>query len=245
MSGFTNAHLATALFLLAGVPVAWKAGRWVNEKREKPKVIFYAVVGLIATIIFALIALLAIFISSYSEQTSETPLEKPQETARLVKDPRLDWDAASGRLSLQGRYSRPGGPISVYVTYAVGWGSSIFRAPNTVLGGGNFSIEPRIKVDSFAHFDREEKTDITLGFIMEDNGLILQWGQPQQNKTKLGITFGSYFGAVVLVWNDGKNEESYPFAIIATFQKTDRPGAQQPPPIILGPDAIALIGAVK
>ena len=142
---------------------------------------------------------------------------------RLVKGPRLEWEAG-GRVSLQGRYSRPGGPVSVYVIYSLG-GTLHFRAQNTVLGGANLAVEPRIKVDALDHFDGDEKADLTLGFVTSDNGLILQWGQPQQNKTKIGITFGSYFGAVILVWNEGKNEESYPFAIIPTYQTTDQPGA--------------------
>ena len=31
--------------------------------------------------------------------------------------------------------------------------------------------------------------------------------------------------------------EAYPFAIIATVQKGSEPGAFQPPPIMIGPDA--------
>jgi hypothetical protein len=39
-------------------------------------------------------------------------------------------------------------------------------------------VEPRIKVDSVNHFDEDEKANLTLGFVSEDNGKILQWGQP-------------------------------------------------------------------
>jgi hypothetical protein len=197
-----------------------------------------AVLFVLATIIF--------IVRLYAAEPQSTSRSPPQvvDVQRLIKDPRLDWDV-SGRLSLQGRFTRPGGPISVYVTYATTTGSTFARRPNTVLGGGGITGEPRIKVDSLSHFDREEKTDITLGFVTEDNGKLLQWGQPQQNKTKIGITFGTYLGAVILVWNEGKNEEAYPFAIVATFEKTDRPGAQQPPPIMIGPDAFFLIERIK
>jgi hypothetical protein len=155
-------------------------------------------------------------------------------SAPLIKGPRLDWDA-SGRLSLQGRYTRQGGPISVYVTYE-SIGSAITRRPNAVLGGAG-SIEPRIKVDSLSHFDEDEMADLTLGFVIDDNGKILQWGQPQQNKTKVGITFASYFGNVILVSSDGKNVESYPFAIISTSDQQVT-GANASPPIMIGPDIL-------
>jgi hypothetical protein len=169
-----------------------------------------------------------------------SPLEvaAPQVTdvQRLIKDPRLDWDAG-GRLSLQGRYSRPGGPISAYVTYVAGPTLLLPRKKNTVLSIGS-GVEPRIKVDSLAHFDGDEVADITLGFVIEDNGFILRWGQPQQNKTSIGITFSSYFCTMILVWNDGKSEDSYPFEIIAAHLKPDLPAGQQPPPVMIGPDVL-------
>jgi hypothetical protein len=79
--------------------------------------------------------------------------------------------------------------------------------------------------------------DLTLAFVTDDNGKILQWGQPQQNKTKIGITFANYFGNIILVWNEGKNVESYPFAIIATFMEQTT-GSKAPPPIMIGPDIL-------
>jgi hypothetical protein len=153
---------------------------------------------------------------------------------RLIKAPRINWDA-SGRLSLQGRYTRPGGPMSVYVTYEL-VGSPFERKTITVLVGSG-TVEPRLKVDSLSHFDEDELADLTLGFVTDDNGKILQWGLPQQNKTKIGITFGSYFGSVVLVWNDGKTVESYPFAIVATNEKLTS-GRDAPPPLLIGPDIL-------
>jgi hypothetical protein len=74
-----------------------------------------------------------------------------------------------------------------------------------------------------------------LGFVTEDNGKLIQWGQPIQNKTKVGISFGNYFGNVILVW-DGK-EEQYPFAIIATSD-LQVSGKDATPPIMIGPDVL-------
>ncbi|MHB8268322.1 hypothetical protein [Bradyrhizobium sp.] len=88
VSGFTNAHLAAALVLMAGVPVAWKAGRWIGGKREKPKVLFYAVTGLIGAIILALMVLLAIFISSSQEPTSAGNVNQAQDKTEQVAGPR-------------------------------------------------------------------------------------------------------------------------------------------------------------
>lgn len=191
-----------------------------------------AIVLLAVSVVCGILAVIMIF-QTKSPAIGEPPSEGIVSTP-LIKGPRLDWDA-SGRLSLQGRYTRQGGPISVYVTYE-SLGSMLTRRTNMVLAGPG-GIEPRIKVDSLSHFDEDEMADLTLGFVIDDNGKILQWGQPQQNKTKIGITFASYFGNVILVSSDGKTVESYPFAIISTSDQQVT-GANASPPIMISPDVL-------
>jgi hypothetical protein len=101
---------------------------------------------------------------------------------KAINDPRVDWDAA-GRVSLQGRYTRSDGPITIYVTY--GQTSSLMSRPQSVISGTT-AVEPRIKIGSISHFDRDEKADITIGVVsaVDGNQQIIQWGERQQNNTK-------------------------------------------------------------
>jgi len=64
------------------------------------------------------------------------------------------------------------------------------------------------------------------------NQQVIQWGEPEQNNTKVGITWGSYFGSIVLVGTDGK-EETYPFAVVAKSQE-----GKPTPPVVIGPDIL-------
>jgi hypothetical protein len=163
-----------------------------------------------------------------SDTPAQTQSTQPQ-VARLIKDPHIDWDA-HGRLSLQGRYTRSDGQISVYVAY----GQTGGPIPSSVIGG-QLAIEPRIKIGSLIHLDREEKANITIGNVtaVEGDQQVLQWGEPQQNNTKVGITWGSYFGSIILVWPDGK-EEPYSFAIVSKSQER-----KPVPPVVIGPDILA------
>lgn len=158
---------------------------------------------------------------------SATPL-----VASLIKDPYIDWDA-QGRISLQGRFSRSGGPVTVYVTYGQAGGPM----PQPVIGG-KLAVEPRIKIGSLPQFDREGRVNVTLGHIaaVEGNQEVLQWGEPAQGNTKVGITWASYFGSIIFVWPDGK-EEPYSFAIVAKSQD-GKPAV----PVIIGPDVLANLG---
>jgi hypothetical protein len=215
-------------------------GTWGKENPEifgsLPSILLSPNWSAVPAILFALGTIIFIVrLFGAEPQTASITHAVPVASAQpMIKAPRLDWDPG-GRLSLQGRYTRHGGPISVYVTYE-NMGGAFARRPNTVLGGTG-SIEPRIKVDSISHFDEGEMADLTLGFVIDDNGKILQWGPPQQNKTKVGITFASYFGNVILVSGDGKNVDSYPFAIISTSDQQTT-GANASPPIMIGPDVL-------
>lgn len=226
-------HIISAvLAIMAIVPLGIWLARKIVSLRERRRLFMSLVIGIACVVVLGVIVLGTMTVINFQSNDGQE-IKKTERVERLVKNSRVNWDPG-GRVSLQGRYVRSGGPISVYVTYeSLGNGSN--RQPNTVLSATGL-IEPRIKVDLVSHFDREEMADLTLGFVTRDNGLILQWGQPKENKTKIGITLGTYFGNVIVV--DGEHEEQYPFAIVATYQRTDIPAAQQPPPILIGPDIL-------
>jgi hypothetical protein len=208
--------------MLSSLPSLFSSPKWAAA----PALLF-----VVATIIF---------IARLFAAETQSPLQPRLQTANvqlqhLIKDPRLEWDEASGRVSLHGRYSQPGGPLNVYVTYEHTNVLMSDRRPSTVLSGTG-TVEPQIKLDSVLHFDEGETADITLGFISGE-GLqrILQWGTPQQNKTKIGVSVGNYFVNIILVWSDGKSKDSVPFAVVSTYNKRADP---IPPPILIGPDLL-------
>lgn len=172
----------------------------------------------------------------------------PAVTNRLIKDPRIEWDAAKMRLSLHGRFQRAGGQLSVYISYMLTGGAPVTSAREAtirVLTLGAL-VEPRIKIDPIDHFDRGEKVNIQIGFVTlypENNSQVIRWGDEKSENIQVGITYGSYFGNVILVWRDGSHpDELYPFAVIARSAASNMPT----PPLILGPDilmAISEIGA--
>jgi hypothetical protein len=170
-----------------------------------------------------------------SENTKSVPLigSSTPSDQHLVKNARIDWDP-QGRVSLQGRFTRRDGPITVYVSYGQSSHAGLGYQANLVVNG-NLLIEPRIKIATLDHFDKDERANITIGIVtsVEGNQQVIQWGEIQQNNTKVGITWGSYFGSIVFVWRDGR-EESYPFGIVAQLQ-ADNKGAA---PIIIGPDVL-------
>jgi hypothetical protein len=150
---------------------------------------------------------------------------------RLVRDPRLEWESG-GRVSLQGRFARSDGPVTIYVTYGSNGGAFNFGRAMS----GKLAVEPRIKIGAIDHFDRDEQANFTIGYVtnVEGNQQVLQWGEPQQDRIKVGITWASYFCLVIFMWKDGK-EDSYPFLIVA--RSTDITGGA--PPVFIGPDLLA------
>jgi hypothetical protein len=166
------------------------------------------------------------FRSARVDTSAQTKSALPM-AAGLIKDPHIDWDDKD-RISLQGRFMRSGGPVTVYVTYGQTGGDQ-----RPVIGG-SLAVEPRIKIGSLAHFDHDERVNVAIGHVVavEGNQQIIQWGEPEQNNTKVGITWGSYFGSVIFVWPDG-SEEPYSFAIVSKSQQ-GKPAA----PVVIGPDVL-------
>jgi hypothetical protein len=154
--------------------------------------------------------------------------------AGLIKDPHVDWDSKD-RISLRGRFTRSGGPLTVYVTYGQTGGDQ-----RPVIGG-SLLVEPRIKIGSLAHFDHDEPVNVAIGHVMavEGNQQVIQWGEPEQNNTKVGITWGSYFGSIIFVSPDG-GEEPYSFAIVSKSQQ-GKPAS----PLVIGPDVLQTIAATS
>jgi len=161
-----------------------------------------------------------------SDAPAQTKSSLPMATG-LIKDPHIDWDNKD-RISLQGRFTRLGGPVTVYVTYGQTGGGQ-----RPVIGG-SLLVEPRIKIGSLAHFDHDEPVNVAIGHVLavEGNQQVIQWGEPEQNNTKVGVTWGSYFGSILFVSPDG-SEEPYSFAIVSKSQQ-GKPAA----PVIIGPDVL-------
>ena len=144
---------------------------------------------------------------------SEHPITAPiprQGADQLIKLPTIEWNS-DGKVTLEGRYSRAGSSLNAYVTYGLTGGI----AESRVLGAVTI-IEPRIKIDSVSRFDRDERAQFLLGVVtnVEGNQQMIQWGRLELNNIKVGITYASYIGCVILVTADGA-EDRYPFAIVS------------------------------
>jgi hypothetical protein len=166
----------------------------------------------------------------------------PAQSRRLISGACIEW-RPDGRISLQGRFSISGGPLNIYVTYGSPHSApGRYRSLQQVIGG-TLNVESRIKLGTIVHFDREEKTDFTLGFVSDVEGhqQIIQWGELAQDNIKVGITWGSYFGWIIFVWDEGKIEEWYPFAIVSTVQ----PNAVGVPPLFIAPDILMSHSALQ
>jgi hypothetical protein len=72
---------------------------------------------------------------------------------------------------------------------------------------------------------------------VEGNQQIIQWGEPEQNNTKVGVTWGSYFGSIIFVSPDGR-EEPYSFAIVSRSQQ-----GKPAPPVVIGPEVLQTMAA--
>ena len=202
--------------MFSGLPSVFSSPKWAAV----PAILFA-----LATIIF-----IARLLAPAPNGTAIAPVAMVT-SERLIKDPSIGMEA-SGRISLQGRYTRPDGPLSIYVTYGSAGGPPYFH---DVLKG-KLSVEPRIKIGVVDHIDRNEEANLTLAYFTKVDGdqQILQWGEPTQDRTKIGVTWTSYFCFAILVWKDGK-EELYPFQVIARATEA----ARGVPPIMVGPDLLA------
>jgi hypothetical protein len=153
-------------------------------------------------------------------------------TDPIIQDGRFDWDAAD-QVVFSGRYLRSGKHVNAYVSYA--------NLPQKrVLGGTGPSIGPRIKIDSVDRFDKNAQASILIGRItsVEGNQQIITWGRPELGNMSVGITWGSYFGCLVLV-EEGGQENHYTFAIIAAQDGLATQDRKVAPPTIVGPPLIA------
>lgn len=150
----------------------------------------------------------------------------------LIYTPSVDLDGR--RIVFRGRYGRSGRGLVAYVTYAHAGGYGITTTPFAVLTGNLNLREPRIKLTSISRFDRDEAVNVTVGTVTDADGgqQVLQWGDEHLNNTKVGITWGSYFGYVIFVENGGA-EHAYPFAVVQR-SVADKPG----PATILSSDLL-------
>jgi hypothetical protein len=161
--------------------------------------------------------------------TTSSPTPASPTPIHFLQGAFIEW-GGSGRLSLRGRTVAAAGPLSVYVTY----GHALGGVPAASVINGMNAIEPRIKIATIPHFDRDEAANITVGVISgAGNQQIVQWGEPAQNNTKVGVVSGSYFGHIIFVFPDGR-EDHYPFAIVGTSDPS-KPTA----PVVLGPNLLS------
>jgi hypothetical protein len=187
---------------------------------------------------FGLRASLPIDVANKGDAAAPTAQMQQTSAPPTIKDAYIDWDK-SGRVSLRGRFVKSDGPVSIYVTYG-----SISRSPGFPqvrdVVSGKFLNQPRIKIGSIPHFDNEESADITIGTISnyEGNQQVIEWGEPEQKNSKVGVTWANYFCFVILVWRDGR-EEFYPFAIVTkSHASSDGSSAIPEAPAVFGPDVI-------
>jgi len=179
-----------------------------------------------------------------SDSTSKSQGEVANQPTSLIKGYPTIERSDDGRISFRGIYARSGGELVVYVTYGMAGGAWVPQPPTQPTAVNNRltseQLEPRIKLDSVPRFDRGEQADVTVGHVTKDKDnettFILQWGKPNLNNKKIGITLGNYFGWIIFVAKDG-TENRYPFAII-----TRSTGLRNlEPPTIFGPPVIMSI----
>lgn len=169
---------------------------------------------------------------AYHRWSADSPLQEPitqQPTiGRLIGAPRIEW-TNDGRVALKGRYEHSGRDLVVYVAY-----SSVGGPNHLTLTGVINARAPREKVSIVGRFDQGEVANIDIGYVfgVEGNQEVLQWGGKDMGGTKVGVTWGSYFGHIILVESSGV-QHGYPFAVIARSFKSS-PAS----PLILGPDLL-------
>jgi hypothetical protein len=139
-----------------------------------------------------------------------------------------EWDG-NGNVIFSAVALRSGEKLTVYLDYQLG--------PASPTGGGfvlpgQTMPDARVEIGSIDHFSHDQRIRITLATVTDFEGhqQIFQWGDASYNNTKVGVTWGSYIGRIVLVSQD-KSEEYYYFIVIPrSFDGDPRP------PIIVGPD---------
>ena len=152
--------------------------------------------------------------------------------SRLVEDANIEWSGGE-RVVFRGKIARAAEDIRVYVEY--GSASGGMMLPSFAANGSTGPHE-RMRIATLEHYTRGESFEVTLATVakVDGNQLVLQWGEPKDNNTKVGITWAHYFGRVVF-GGPGNFEESHPFAVISRSLEHGDPS----PPLFVGPNPIA------
>jgi hypothetical protein len=125
-----------------------------------------------------------------------------------------------------------GEKLAVYLDYQLG---PVSPAGAGFVLQGQMMRDARVEIGSIDHFSRDQRIRITLATVTDAEGhqQVFQWGDAFYNNTKVGATWGSYIGRIVLVHQD-KSEEYYYFIVVPRSF-----GGDPRPPIIIGPNLIS------
>jgi len=85
MSGIQNAVLAAVLILGSAVPFGWKVGRFIHQRREKPRLLWWAIIGLIGLGVVTFVALGSILLAEIENHEADLTLLRNQLAANRTR----------------------------------------------------------------------------------------------------------------------------------------------------------------
>lgn len=156
----------------------------------------------------------------------------------LLKDPGINWVGwtGAGRVMFTATFRQSGEKLAVYLDYA-GAGGGIGTL--SVMNGPSFPLpENRLEIGFIDRYVVGQKLEVTVAIVSTTDGKqqIFQWGDQKYNyeQAKVGVTWGSYVGRIVIFGPD-KKMETYPFMVISrSFENAPNP------PVILGPKLLSV-----
>jgi hypothetical protein len=204
---------------------------WVHRKRIREYVdSSHVIVGcLIGAAVLLIAAAITYALRPSAGVAGVAAAPTQQTTDRLVRDPSIEWPG-HGPIMFRARFLKSGEKLPVYLDYGQSGGG-----PFTQFAVGGASVmQSRVEIGFIERFVRGQELSVTLATVApyEGNQQVLQWGEEHYGNTKMGITWVNYFGRVVLVGRDGR-EEYYPFIIVSRSSENN-----PRPPVILGPSLI-------